>query len=119
MAGKLRTYTMEFGMEAVQLWERSGKSARQIERELGITQGMLGQWQRRYVTSRPLMSARAEQGVSSAPGTARMSEMEAEIRRLKREVARLSEARDILKKWSGCFVGNSRDALRVGQALEW
>jgi hypothetical protein len=36
-----RTYTQEFKLEALELLRSSGKSAAQIERELGITQGML------------------------------------------------------------------------------
>jgi hypothetical protein len=34
-----RTYTREFKLEAVRLWQTSGKSATRIERELGIGGG--------------------------------------------------------------------------------
>jgi transposase-like protein len=37
MTTKKRTYPAEFKQEAVHLWETSGKSALEIERELGIT----------------------------------------------------------------------------------
>ena len=36
-----RTYTREFKLEAVQLLETSGKSATQIEQDLGIGKGNL------------------------------------------------------------------------------
>jgi transposase len=41
-----RTYTDEFKREAVQLLETSGKSARQLERELGIGKTCLSRWKR-------------------------------------------------------------------------
>jgi transposase-like protein len=41
MSKKYRTYTGEFKLEALELLRSSGKSAAQIGRELGITQGML------------------------------------------------------------------------------
>jgi transposase-like protein len=34
-----RTYTREFKLEAVRLWQTSGRSAAQIERDLGIGGG--------------------------------------------------------------------------------
>jgi len=39
-----RTYTREFKLEAVRLWQTSGKSAAQIERDLGIGAGCLWRW---------------------------------------------------------------------------
>jgi transposase-like protein len=36
-----RTYTKEFKLEALRLLESSGKSGGQLERELGITPGLL------------------------------------------------------------------------------
>lgn len=38
---KYRTYTPEFKLEALELLSSSGKSAVQVERELGITPGSL------------------------------------------------------------------------------
>ena len=45
---KYRTYTEEFKREALELLKSSGKSAGQMERELGITAGMLLKWRDRY-----------------------------------------------------------------------
>ena len=45
---KNRTYTDEFKVEALALLKSSEKSAQQLERELGITPGLLLKWQDRY-----------------------------------------------------------------------
>lgn len=90
MKRKRRIYTAEFRQEALRLLERSGKGMTAIEQELGITQGLLYKWQGRY----------GHQGQTSENGAVRasVSELEAEIRRLKRENAILLEEREILKK---------------------
>jgi len=89
MKQKRRVYTAEFRQEALRLLEHSGKSVSAIEHELGITPGLLYKWQARYVTPAP-----SENG-STRPS---MRDLEAEIRRLKRENAILQEEREILKK---------------------
>ena len=43
-----RKYTEEFKLEALELLKSSGKTARQIERDLGITPGLLVKWRDRY-----------------------------------------------------------------------
>ena len=43
-----RKYSQEFKLEALSLLQRGDKSAGQIERELGITPGLLGKWKARY-----------------------------------------------------------------------
>ena len=48
-----RTYTREFKLEAVELLRTSGKSAAQIERELGIGGGGLSRWKRQFEEERP------------------------------------------------------------------
>ncbi|GAP13230.1 transposase [Longilinea arvoryzae] len=45
---RYRTYTPEFKREALELLKNSGKSAGQLERELGITPGMLLKWRAKY-----------------------------------------------------------------------
>ena len=91
-----RTYTDEFKREALELLKSSGKSAQQLERELGITRGMLLKWRDRY------------QVVAPATGEARLepSDLEAakqEIRRLERELREVAEEREILKKVVNIF----------------
>lgn len=43
-----RSYSQEFKLEALELLQRGDKSAGQIERELGITPGLLLKWKARY-----------------------------------------------------------------------
>ena len=89
MKQKRRVYTAEFRQEALRLLERSGKSVSEIEHELGITPGLLYKWQARY---------REPEGRENGSGSPSIRELEAEIRRLKRENAILQEERKILKK---------------------
>ncbi len=89
MKVKRRVYTAEFRQEALRLLESSGKRVAEIEQELGITPGLLSKWQVRYRVTDP-----GENGAVSPS----IRELEAEIRRLKRENAILQEEREILKK---------------------
>jgi transposase len=91
-----RTYTEEFKLEALELLKSSGKSAGQIERELGITPGLLVKWRDRY----QVLSQEAEQSQLA------LSDMEAakrEIKRLRRRLAEVEEEREILKKTINIF----------------
>lgn len=90
MTTKRRTYTAEFRQEALRLLERSGKGVSAIEQELGITRGLLYKWQARDGQQVPI----GDNGTVKVS----VSELEAEIRRLKRENAILLEEREILKK---------------------
>lgn len=91
-----RTYTEEFKLEALELLKSSGKTARQIERDLGITPGLLVKWRDRY----QVISRDAEQAHLA------LSDMEAakrEIQRLRRRLAEVEEEREILKKTINIF----------------
>ena len=91
-----RKYTEEFKLEALELLKSSGKSARQIERELGITPGLLVKWRDRY----QVITKEAEQAHLE------LSDMEAakrEIKRLQRRLAEVEEEREILKKTINIF----------------
>lgn len=95
---KYRTYTKEFKLEALELLKKSGRSAGQIERELGITPGLLVKWRARY-------QAIAKRGVSGEIDL-ELTDIEAaqrEIRRLKRKLAEVEEEREILKKALNIF----------------
>jgi transposase len=91
-----RTYTQEFKLEALRLLESSGKSGGQLERELGITPGLLLKWRARYqVLAQPGQGERLEASDLEAA--------KAEIRRLQRELAAVEEEREILKKAVNIF----------------
>ena len=86
MTVERRKYTDEFKRKAVRLMETSGKSITELARELGINDNNLYRWRAVY--------GREPQQVR----TGRVSEMEAEMKRLRREIEVLRQERDILKK---------------------
>ena len=77
-----------FKREAVQLWKSSGKSAATIERDLGITYGLLYKWARKL----------NENGQYAFPGKGVQTPEQERIRRLERENEILRQEREILKK---------------------
>ena len=92
---KYRAYAKEFKLEAMELLKRGDKSASEIERELGITPGLLVKWRARYQV------IQGEQTARLAPSD--MEGAKAEIRRLQRELAAAEEEREILKKALNIF----------------
>jgi transposase len=93
---KYREYSKEFKLEALELLKRGDKKSGQIERELGITQGLLLKWRNRYqIVEKEGLPAQIEVNDLDAA--------KAEIRRLKRELANIEEEREILKKVVNIF----------------
>ena len=88
MKKKNKTYTEEFKREALNLAVNPDVSVAQVERDLGITTGLIYKWRERY---------RVDEGTDELKPSAER-EAEAKIRRLKRELAIAREERDILKK---------------------
>ena len=85
MNKKRRTYTEAFKLETLELLASSGKSAAQIERDLGITKGLLVKWRDLYHVSKENGEAKLEP-----------SDLEAarvENRRLRRELAEAEQRR--------------------------
>jgi transposase len=95
MNRQYRTYTEEFKLEALELMKASGKSAAQIERDLGITKGLLLKWRDRYQVQR------AKGEASLAPSE--LAAAQAEVRQLRRQLAVAEQERDILKKAVSIF----------------
>jgi len=91
-----RKYPHAFKLEALELLRRGDKSTGQIERELGITPGLLVKWRARYQILAP--EGEPLQIVPSDMETAK-----AEIRRLQRALANAEEEREILKKALNIF----------------
>jgi transposase len=88
-----RFYSREFKLEAVRLSETTEKSVAQIARELGIPERVLYRWRRQL----------REEPEQAFPGKGHQSELEEEIRRLRRELERVQQEREILKKTLGIF----------------
>jgi transposase len=86
-------YSEEYKQEALELWRASGRSAAKVAAELGIRPPLLYRWAR--LKREPNASK-----VESKPGRS-VGELEAEIRRLRAENAKLLEQREVLKKSLG------------------
>jgi transposase len=96
-----REYTREFKLQALELLKRGEKSAGQIERELGITPGLLVKWRARY-------QVLEKEGQAAQIGPSDLEAAKAEIRRLQRELAVVEEEREILKKAVNIFSRKNR-----------
>lgn len=81
-------YSKEFKEEVLRMSEMGDKSIAELERELGLTRGLIQKWRERY------RIGEKSQGLQRSVE----SEAEAEIRRLKRELEVARQERDILKK---------------------
>ena len=86
---KRREFTNEFKVEAVKLAERGEVPVVQVARDLGLHETVLRRWMQRY-GKRP-------------NGTRLTREEHEELIRLRREVRRVTEERDILKKAVSIF----------------
>ena len=93
MSTQRRSYSAEFKLEALRLLETSGKSAAQIERELGIGDGCLRQWKGQLKAG----------GSQAFPGHGRIAADQEELVRLRRELEIVRQERDILKKAVAIF----------------
>lgn len=89
-----RSFTREFKLESVKLVKERGVSVTQAARDLGISQSVLGRWVREAVADPK----------QAFPGRGQMKPDDAEVARLKRELAKTKAERDILKKTIGFFV---------------
>jgi transposase len=90
MSKERRKYSKEFKLEAIQLYEKGERPVSEVERELGITQGLLWKW-KADLEKQPKKE-------EAFPGNGKLSETDARIRQLEREIALLKEDKEILKK---------------------
>lgn len=90
-------FTREFKREAVRLLEQGQRPAAEIARELGIPRNRLYKWQAQL----------AKEGTTAFPGSGRRAAPAEDLARLKRELARVTEERDILKKAAAYFARES------------
>jgi transposase len=93
-------FTREFKVEAVKLINEWGVKVSQAARDLGIGEYVLGRWVR---------EAAADKG-SAFPSRGVMKPEDAEVARLRKELARAKAERAILKKPSPSLPRNRRNA---------
>jgi transposase len=89
-----RKFDDDFKRQAVANWLASGKSAEVIGQELGIISNLLYAWRKRFA---PPDVCGAAPGAK--PGS--VADLQAQLNAAHRELARVREQRDILKKTLG------------------
>jgi transposase len=92
-----RTFSAEFKRNAVEMVINGGKRLQEVSRDLGIDGALLSKWKSDYI----------KLAEDSFPGKGHQTREDEEMRKLKLELTRVKEERDILKKAVGFF---SRDA---------
>jgi transposase len=99
MSGKQRrTYTREFKLEAVRLITEKGYSIADASRNLGVEYSVLRRWKKQL----------ADDPQNVFPGKGRLKAPDEELRRIKRELDRVTEERDILKKALAYFAEDQK-----------
>jgi transposase len=88
-----RKYDSEFKQEAVDMASAPGVTNRDVERRLGIGQGVLSRWKKEL----------KRDGRQAFPGKGHLKPEDEKLRRLTRENERLRRERDILKKAVAIF----------------
>ena len=89
---KRRHFTQEFKLEAVRLLEAGARPAAEIARDLGVPRNRLYKWQEQM----------RKKGTGAFPGQGRGRDND-EVAQLRRELERVKEERDILKKAAAYF----------------
>ena len=95
---KRKNYSREFKMEAVGLITEKGYSIAEASRNLGIDYSVLRRWKNQF----------ADDSQNAFPGKGRLKGPDEELRKLKRELERVTEERDILKKALAYFVEDQK-----------
>ena len=90
-AGKRRRFTAEYKAEAVKRLEESGRSVQQVAAELGVHANQLRGWRNE------------QRAAGSAAALARQKAEAAELARLRREVKRLEQENEVLKRAAALF----------------
>lgn len=88
-------YSPEFKQEAIQLVKTTGKSCAQVARDLGVPAHYVVRWRQQQEKQE-----RAGRPVFTGRGKAALSEHEAEVKALQRELEITRQERDILDRVS-------------------
>lgn len=93
-----KQYSDEFKREAIRLQETSGKTVAAVERELGLSHGLLRQWKQRFQVNKE----------SNTLDLSEVEQLKLELRQVKRELEIVQQERDILKKTVRIFSKDGR-----------
>jgi len=93
-----RVFSREFKVEAVRLVVERGVAYRQASKDLGIHENLLRKWAREIQSD----------SKQAFPGRGKMKPDDAEVARLRRELAKTQTERDILKKAIAYFAKGPR-----------
>jgi len=95
---KRRHFTREFKRDAVQLVTEKGMPVGRIARDLDIHPNLLHLWRRKFL----------KDGEKAFTGKGRVKPENAEIRKLRKDLEKAREERDILKKALAVFSKQNR-----------
>ena len=99
MSGKKRkSYSAEFKMEAVRLITDKGYSIAEASRNLGIEYSVLRRWKKQFT----------DDPENAFPGKGKLKADDERLRELQRELKRVKEERDILKKALAYFAEDQK-----------
>ena len=90
---KRRVFDKEFKQRTVALINQGDKKVKEIALDLGVDQGDIYRWIREY----------KDEPKDSFPGKGKLKPEEEELRKLKRQLADVTEESDILKKAIAIF----------------
>jgi len=93
-----RTFNPKFKLEAVKLVRERGIAIRQAAKDLGLHENVLRKWVKDH----------SEHGEQAFPGRGKQRPDDAEVSRLRRELAKTKAERDILKKAIAFFAKEPR-----------
>jgi transposase-like protein len=96
---KYKRYDEAFKRQAVEHWMLSGKSGRIIAAELGVNVQSLHQWKRQF------------KALPAGQVAGTLEALQVENRRLQKELRRVAQQRDILKKTLGILSAPDENAL--------
>ena len=95
---KRKTYSREFKLGAVRLITENGYSIAEASRNLGVEYSVLRRWKKQL----------ADNPQHAFPGKGRLKAPDEELRQLRRELDRVKEERDILKKALAYFAEDQK-----------
>lgn len=88
-----KVYDKEFKRETVRLIIQGGKPTSEVAKDLGMNPNVIYRWVRQY----------REDSENSFPGKGHQKPAEEELRKIKKQLADVTEERDILKKAISIF----------------